>query len=320
MRTRARRFTLNMVGASALVVCALAGMNYLVDPYDRFGNNRLGVYIFAEREVKPTEVRRYPHDALYVGNSRMQAIRASDLEGFRFFNGAFAAATPEEMYWFIHHFAHGIKLVVVGIDLGVNDPRTPKGDVFTPADWASTFEHLVNFQSVGYSFKTIVAHWKGEPSHYFPDGSPADRDWGNERRLQDPAVGRMEMERYKKIAEGVIREKPPSLTYLQKIADTLRERKIACVAVIPPIHEEVWRHLQSLSIDGEIRAWKKRLGEIFPHVVDLSASDYGRAGNFYVRDPLHYKGVTGTAFMTNEVLPVAREAVKQAASGDAPRN
>ena len=83
-----------MLAICAVSVLGLSLMNYLVDPFDRFGNNRLGVYVTAEREVKADWVRKFPHNALYIGNSRMQVIQASTLDGFRFFNGAFAAANP----------------------------------------------------------------------------------------------------------------------------------------------------------------------------------------------------------------------------------
>ena len=80
----ARRFTLVMLAMSAVSVFGAALMNCFIDPFDRLGRNRLGVYVMAEREVKASEVTRFPHNALFVGNSRMQAIQASQLSFHQF--------------------------------------------------------------------------------------------------------------------------------------------------------------------------------------------------------------------------------------------
>ena len=105
MKSPARRFTLIMLAMSALFVGGPVLFNYLVDPYDRFGNNRLGIYIMAEREMKASEVERYTHNALLIGNSRIASIPVSQMKEFRFFNASVAAASAEEIYFFLEHHA-----------------------------------------------------------------------------------------------------------------------------------------------------------------------------------------------------------------------
>src|SRR2546429_9163556 len=121
-RPAARRFVLLSLGLAGGLCGAIGLLNYVVDPYNRFGNNRLGVYISAERESKSTEVQRYPHNALLLGNSRMAMIPVAGASGFRFFNAAFAGATAEELYYFIIHYAKKEELVVLGTELGEGDP------------------------------------------------------------------------------------------------------------------------------------------------------------------------------------------------------
>lgn len=311
MKSQARRFTLAMLGASALFTGAPVLLNYAVDPYDRFGNNRLGIYISAEREVKSTEVTRQPHTALIVGNSRMASISASRLEGFRFFNGAFSAANAEDVYWFLHHYAHTQELVVLGIDLGAKDPPNLNGDIFRHGDWAATAEHLLNLQTVEYSFKTLLSHWAGKPSHYLPDGSLRDPDFGNLSRMGNPALERAYMETLKNNTTGFVLKAPRSLSFYRKIAKTLSERKIPCVVVVPPVHEDVIRHIEAMDLQGEFQAWLDELKSIFPIVVNLASSPYGASANFYAMDPVHYKAEVGIRFMNEEVLPIALKAVRE---------
>jgi hypothetical protein len=304
MKSRARRFTLVMLSATALFVGGPALMNYAVDPYDRFGNNRLGIYISAEREMKSTEVRRYPHTALFVGNSRMAAIPASRLNGLRWFNGAFSAANAEDIYWFLHHSAERQEIVVLGIDLGAKDPTILNGDIFRRGNWSADAEHLVNLQTVEYSFKTLSSHLAGKLSHYSADGSLTELDFGNPAKPQDAATAKAHLATFNNYMADVVLKPPRSLSYYRKIAETLRARKIPCVVVMPPMHEEVVRQIETLHLEKETKAWLDEVSAIFPNVVNLTSSRYSAAENFYAWDPVHYKSETGVRFMNEEVLPV----------------
>ena len=314
MKSPARRFTLLMLAMSLIVVGAAALLNWRVDPYERFGNNHLGIYVTADREVKAAEVTRYPHNALYVGNSRMHVIQASQLKGFRFFNGGFAAATLEEIYWYLHRYAHGLELVVIGIDLGMDNPAEGdtaalRGDIFSGESWAANAEHLVNLQTTILSFKTLFRHRAHKPGEYLPDGSTREEDWGNATRPDDPSAGKPLMDQYKNYIASALLNPVPRLTYLRKIADTLRERKILCVAIVPPVHEEVMRHVESLHLQRGRQVWTEAVRTIFPDLIDLSSSPYGAARNCFAKDPIHYKAAVGAAFMNAEVLPFAMKAL-----------
>ncbi len=313
MKSRARRCTLVTLASCLVSVLGLALLNYLVDPFDRFGNNRLGVYVMAEREVKADWVKSYPHEALYIGNSRMQVIQASDVKRIRLFNAAFAAANPEQIYWFLHHFAHGQKLVVLGMDLGMNDPQTPEGDIFGSREWRVHFDHVVNFQTVEYSFKAIVSHLAKKPSHYLPDGSTYQADWGNGTRRDDPVIGKVRIEDYKNAVAGMVTQFPHRLTFLRKIADTLRERNIRCVLVVPPIHEDAARAIEARHLQPQAKAWVDAVRMIFPDLLDLSMTPYGAADGYFARDPVHYKAVVGARFMNEVVVPFALQVLNRGA-------
>jgi hypothetical protein len=336
MKSPARRFVIVVLGLCTLLVGGTALLNYVVDPYDRYGNNRLGVYISAERETKATEVRRYPHNALLVGNSRMAMIPPKELKGFRFFNGAFAGATPEEVFWYVHHFARKQDLVVLGIDPAPTGPQPTKGDIFAPPGWESILENLISLQTLEYSLKTIFQHLAGKPSHVGPDGAFDNEGWVKRANREDSAFVTAEMENMKRIMESaalqnaeemtrfhktiealhpwlpVVPPPFPQLTFYRRIAETLRERGITCVVVVPPAHEAIARSFDGTHVQRAFRAWVDELRALFPHVVDLSESTYGAAENFYPADPGHFKPETGVRFMNEAVLPVAKQALEAA--------
>ena len=305
MKSPARRFTLVMLAMSLLLVGGAVLLNCLIDPYNRFGNNRLGVYISAEREAKSTEVRRYPHNALIVGNSRMAMISPGALKGFRFFNGAFAGGTAEEVHWFVHHHARTQELVVLGIDLGMKDPVPTKGDTFGARSWSSTVENLVSLQTLEFSFKTMTSHWRGEPSHCLPDGLFGTDGWVKWANREDSASGRAQLEVMKRQWAGFVPATREQLSFYRRIAETLRERGIPCVVVVPPLHGEVIAHVGEARFRTLCRPWIEEVKALFPHVLDLSASAYSSPSNFYQGDPFHFKPEVGGAFMNEVVLPYA---------------
>lgn len=311
MKSPARRFVLFMLVLTALLVGGPALLNYVVDPYDIFGNNRMGVYISAEREVKATEVARYPHNALLVGNSRMAMITPAELKGFRFFNGAFAGATADEVFWFIHHYARKQELVVLGVDLGMKDPPTTKGDIFQAPTWEATVENLFSLQTLEYSFKTIFSHWAGKPSHCGPDGAFENEGWIKRANRDDSALVQTQLEEMKRGYGSFVTPTPAQLSFYRRISEALRERGITCVVVVVPLHQAITRHIETGQLRDAYRAWLDELRSMFPHVVDLSASAYGSAENFYKADAGHFKPETGVRFINEAVVPVAERALRE---------
>ncbi len=170
MNRIARRFVLLALGLTIGLTGGMSLLNLVVDPFNRYGLNHLGVYISAERECKSTYVTRFPHDALLVGNSRETRIPPAQLEGFRFFNGAFSGATPEEVYFFLQHFAWHQRLVVLAVDVGEQDPAECHGDIFAPKGLTSALDNLLNLQTTEYSIRTISESLSKHPQPIGRDG------------------------------------------------------------------------------------------------------------------------------------------------------
>ena len=305
MDTSARRFSLISLGIAAAVVGTIALFNYIVDPYDLYGNNRLGVYITAEREFKSSEVRRYPHNAMLVGNSRMAMIPVKDLNGFQFFNGGFGGGTAEEAYYFLEHYARDIDLVIIGVELGQGDPPSPQGDIFAPLTWTGVLNNLLSTKTVEYSVRTIYDHYSGEPISLRKDGSFDATRWFERWDKPDPEHLAFVLQ---KLGQGYWNYKGGSkqqMTFYHRIADLLRERRILCVAVIPPLHEGVAERLRTSAANTLYEGWRNKLKGIFPVVVDLSVSPYCAATNYFASDPVHFKPDTGVELLNKEVIPAA---------------
>ena len=313
MAQDARRYVLLALGLAAGLAGGLALLNYLVDPYNRYGLNRLGVYISADREFKATEVRRYPHNALLVGNSRMGVVPAEQLEGFRFFNGAFAGATAEEAYYFIARFAHKEELVILSVDPGSGDPATFQGDIFAPASLDSVLNNLFNLQTVEYSFRTIFEHLAGVPDPMRPNGSTDMSFWLRTADQERPAYRDWQLEQLKQgYAHNLTNSSKVGMTCYKRISQCLAERGIPCVVWVPPLHESVAKYLQATPVvAAALREWKRELDSIFPCVVDLSGSAYCAPQNFFKSDPAHFRSEAGVKMLNSEVLPVAQRLLRE---------
>jgi hypothetical protein len=310
MTPGARRFVIWTLGLAGILAGGLGLLNYVVDPYNRFGNNRLGVYISAERESKATQARRYPYNALLLGNSRMAMIPVDNLQGFCFFNGAFGGGTAEEAYYFAYHFAKPRDLVVLGVDLGGGDPAQLQGDIFQPPGWTANLNNLLNLSTVEYSVRTIADHCAGRPASLSPNGSFEATRWFELYDREDPPQLEWKLAELKHDLDRATRMTREHMSYYARLADCLRQRGAVCVVLIPPLHEALARRLDAPA-RAALQSWRKELESIFPTVVDLSFSPYGAAGNFFKCDPSHFKPEVGVRLLNAEVLPAARRALQR---------
>jgi hypothetical protein len=305
MSRTARHYVLLTLGLAGGLIGGLALLNFIIDPYNRYGLNRLGVYISAERECKSTYVTRYPHDGLLMGNSRENRTQPDRLEGFRFFNAAFSGATAEETYFFLQHFARHERLVVLSVDLGAQNSAERHGDIFAPKGLTSAVDNLLNLETTGYSIRTIFESFSKHPQRIGPDGTVPESNWVRVASRNDPQAAAFAVNLLRNVWHGYHCPSLAQMSDYVRIRDFLRDRAIPCVVVIPPMNEAVAQSLQSSPAAAEVAAWKRQLETIFPQVVDLSISSYGAATNFYPCDPLHFKTEVGNRLLNEAVLPVA---------------
>ena len=311
MNRTARRYVLLALGLALGLAGGVALLNFIVDPFNRYGNNHLGVYISAERECKSTYITRFPHDALLVGNSREIRIPPAQLEGFRFFNGAFSGATPEEIYFFLEHFARHQRLIVLAVDVGEQDPAECHGDIFAPKGLVSALDNLLNLQTAEYSIRTIAESLSKHPQPIGLDGLVPVGSSMLDADRNDPQQEAYRIKAMQQMWDGYHCPPMEQMSFYVKIGECLRQRGIPCVVVIPPTQEAVAHSVQSGSTAAEVAAWKRQLNTIFPHMIDLSFSSYDAATNFYRADPMHFKPDVGVRFMNTDVLPFAAGTLRE---------
>jgi hypothetical protein len=310
-----RRFVILALGIAGVLVATIGLFNYFVDPYDLYGHNRLGIYISAEREFKASQVKRYPHDALLMGNSRMAMIPVRGLQDFKFFNAGFGGGTAEEAYYFLYHFAHQQKLVILGVELAQADPIAPQGDIFAPRTLTSVLNNLLNLKTVEYSVRTIYSHITGVPVTLEADGSFDAKPWFDRWDKPDPAHLAFIVKELERGYWNFTGNSKLPMTFYSKIAECLRERGITCVVVIPPLYEEVAKRLRDPDAAAKYDGWRSRLRAIFPLVVDLSVSSYCAEENYFKDDPVHFKPDVGVRMLNAEVIPIAERARKTTTDG-----
>jgi hypothetical protein len=246
----------------------------------------------------------------------MAMIPVDRLNGFRFFNAAFGGGTAAEAYYFIERYATTEELVVLGLELGQYAGPSSESDPFSPSDWNSILNNLLNVKTVEYSLRTLAGHWSGEPPSLRRDGSFNSTRWFELNDRPNPVVRDLRLGQMKPAYAGFTGPVPGSMAFYTRIGQSLQQRHIACVVLLPPLHEAVAKAVQSSPAAMEAyRAWRRELDLIFPNVVDLSLGPYCAAENFFKADPVHFKPEVGVRMLNEEVIPVAIRAVGRGRAG-----
>jgi len=300
----ARSFSIVTLSVALGVLGAIALLNYWVDPYNQYGNNRLGVYVTSDRESKATDVKRFKHNAILLGNSREGMIPPRKLDGFTFFNGAFGGGTAEEVYYFIQHFVFDQKVVVLGIDYGQCDPPVLKGDIFAPMQPKAVLNQLLNLKTVEDSFRTITYRVAGKAPALEADGTFNADGWFEKYDREIAGSAELQIGSLKEGASSMTRGATGSLNFYRAISKLLASRKIPCVIYIPPLPLPVSQHVRSLSPELFERAWLGELQTLFPNIVNLSHSHYGDLENFFRSDLQHLKPDSSANILNAEIVPL----------------
>jgi len=300
---------LTVFGSVALGAILLVGLlNFLVDPYDRFGLNKLGVYISAEREFKSTEFPRYASDAVLLGNSRAAIIDVAGLTNLRCFNAAFGSAQLEEMNFFVQHFVTNQKLALLSLDINSFGPLdAPVTDPFGPLTFRRAMEYTLNLKNVEYSARTIVRHFSGIPTDLQPNGSYCEAKWAAEADHADPATAHRKIQEFAgRLAP--YRFDPARLAPLRSLRDTLAARHIPLIVYLAPINRAAMDLLDGTPAKSELLKTRAAIQEVFPGAIDLTFSEYAAPENFFSGDPVHFRSAVGIRFLEERVLPAAHAA------------
>lgn len=297
-----RRYLVQVAATALLLVGVIAGVNWVIDPQNVFGNNRLGVYVDQDRPSKARQVREWPHDALLLGSSKVGFINPDTLPGFRFFNAAFVAAAPEEMLSFLRHLGADAKFVAIGFDLYMfNLSHEPMVEVdrFAPGNYSSQawHEYLFSIDTFMESIENAFKRLRGEPPVLRPNGQ---RDpWAIERA--DAPFTHPNHERYLNDLRtnhyGNFNYAEARLDHLRQIKALLEERGQAYMVFINPLNRSVLRLLSEIPAGEAYIRFRRDVATIFPDVKDASSGPWSDDRFFFNHDPFHYRPETGSAFL-----------------------
>jgi hypothetical protein len=295
-----RRFLAIAFGSLLLV----ALFNLVVDPFDRFGLNRLGVYISASREFKLRQAGRLPHDGLLVGNSRIAQIPASELRGRRFFNGGVEGASLSEVQIFLERHLQTNELVVLNLDhhiLGFESDVEPS-PAYAPLDLNTIGRYLLNLKTIEYSVRTIARHLAGAQPVIGSDGTIEPTHWRMARDVDDPGWLRRQIAaESNRIQEFDFR--PQRLEELRRIQRLVQDRKGRLVVFFSPVHEDLLPALETGPAGKKWQGAVDEIGAMFPGVVNLTRSDFSSRTNFFRTDPVHFLPEVGKRILNEYVLP-----------------
>jgi len=326
-------FVLAAIGIALLLLAAVALLNWEVDPFDKLGHNLIGVYNSSERDAKPQMLVRYPHDGLILGSSRMTFIDPRTIRGYRFFDGAFSDAMPEEMLDFFRVYATNEKLVVIGLDFQMfNETYAPiRPDRFkpiappdaTPNFWqliesSDLRDYLLSWNVTWNSAKALAENLIGiNPPFLMPAGNRnARKRLAEDARVTTPDDGDS-IEYWRTHLLYNFRYSAARLAILQQIKELLQDRHTALIVLTTPDNTSFVALIHEMGLYELYLLYRQDIRKIFPDAFDFSESRWSALVYRFKNDPGHFLPQTGTEMM-QEVLAAhvkleRREKVRQGA-------
>jgi hypothetical protein len=308
-----RRYLIASITTIGLMLAIIMAITITADPFHYFGTNWTGDYAGGERQLKLRNQRRYPHEGLLLGNSKVGYIDPTSLAGPRFFNAAFAGALPEEIYYYLRQSLDRQKLVVIGFDLemfneGIYPYRSEQE--FTAQTELSSIDQLIGWPVLRLSIKSLYRFLSGTPSHTNPNGmanlrEAFDRDRQMEAVRNDPrAIKPQLVVAYNNLYRG-FRFSKKRLRILQSIRMLLDEHNIKHVVLINPISHHVMGLIKAHNLGAALDRVRGELRRSFINMHDFSRVALDRPATFFSFDPVHYKPSLGKELLNRALCDFA---------------
>jgi len=283
---------------------SVATINYMVDPYNRMENNKIGLFHSLDRDIK-NQIIFFNHDAILTGSSKTGRINPDELHFFTFYNASFDAAAPEEIYFYLEKYAEHEKFVLVGLDFFMfNESVYP---LKIMSEWHnksySKIEYLLGGRVLRDSKKAVLLWLKNQKPYSIKKNG--QKVLPKSSNPPDPQRIEQTIDFLRKHHYGNVRFSEKRMEFIEKTKKLLEDRNIGYLFFINPLHEKVYESLKGMQCYKLFIDWKKKLKVILPDLVDLSNSQYSDNDQFMVNDCFHYKPETGVAFL-NKIMSDAR--------------
>ncbi|MDY6904697.1 MAG: hypothetical protein SWH61_08420 [Thermodesulfobacteriota bacterium] len=296
--------------SAILLLLIVAAFNYIIDPYNLLGNNRMGVFFWNERQIK-TAILTYDHEAVLMGSSKTGYMDTDGLNCYKFYNASLRGGVPEEMYFYLKAYLRDEKLVIIAFDFYMfNEREFPLKHI---SDWEdiqySTVEYLLGAYTTEASYKTIKKWLNNEQMHAMdPNGHFIHPDELSGHDDNAPHQAEKDRRRYNRIIKGLVENhygnfafSEKRMLYAEQIKTLLENKKIPYAALINPLNEDVLAALEKTDAYERFMQWRKQMKTVFPDLYDFSSSRYSAREGFHRNDPYHYTNQTGIRFL-NEVI------------------
>jgi len=300
------RFVRWTVGIALSLLLGSAAWNVAADPFGLYGWERPGIYQWAERESKQTWVRRWPHDAMYVGSSRFGMIDPGALRGAVWFNAGISNAVPEELDEFLRLHLRPEMPVVLGLDFYMfNETAIPPRPSIRLTWEDYLFRYPLHLESLRLSWfavrraligrePLILANGQTNPWFFHRNEEGAvDFDYTRE-------LAAFRDYRYARFAFSEMR-----VERLRALRDWLEERGVRYVVVLNPENAVLQREVVDADpfLRETFERYQREMRMLFPGLIDLSKSRYAAKKGYFYEDPQHYLPATGARFMNEVVIP-----------------
>lgn len=289
-----------MFGAGRLAVV------FFVDPLERFISDPHHFTANRERWAKPMLVKKYPHNALLVGTSKLAHVNPDDINvpGFKFFNASVAGGTPEEMFTFIDLFGRDAKLVVISYDImTMNDSiwglqphqwEQPKWFTMSNLEYVTGFDHFttsVNFAFNGRPPSTVIR---------INGSRDAWHDVARSNAMQafdfKGALAQINGAAYAKFTYSNAR-----IEYIERTKKLLDDRHTPYIVLISPEDKQVLALIQTSGNQANLDRFRADIHRIFPDAIDYSDSWVSADENFLKFDPMHYLPSVGAEMIRDAI-------------------
>jgi hypothetical protein len=297
--------------ATALsIVGFVAGFNLAVDPFGYFGWNTIGYYFSSERQFKFSIVRRDDYNAIVLGDSRIAFTDTSLIARpeYRFVNGGIAGASlAEQVALLAATRLDRLKLAVFGLqysDLGqCSDKFVPRGPQSLDG-----LRFAASWLQLGYAIEGLIARGKGHGPEYHADGtrSPVSK------LIVELGVEGKTPRYWGKIQRDVPKDPKatPRLEFGAGCRQLFREARdladqygFALMVVFLPRNSDFLSRVNwdAPNTREKIGEFLSQVGEVVPHVVDLSSSSFSDSENFWLDDSTHFKPAIGARIVEEAI-------------------
>lgn len=299
------------------VVAFVAGFNITVDPFGYFGLNRIGYYFSSERQFKHSLVNGFDYNAILLGDSRIAFTDTAQISQSEhtFVNGGIGGASIAELVRLLSASKlDRLKLAVLGVRYGdlqnCAEDGQPKAITWAGSSFWDGVRFAASWSQLSYALEAFGARFQGHSPKYHRDGTRS----AAAKHLQEAGLNAKTNRYWRKIKENLPEEPRAAPDYqlgtkcraLLRQAQWLADRHgFDLLVVFLPYNSDL---LGSLDLHTpralkESRRFIAQVGNMVPHVVDLTRSAFSDSRHFWLDDSLHFKPTIGAR--------IIREAISQ---------